>query len=104
MPHLELRILLIEDFEDDVFFFKRSLARAGIPAQVQVAGDGNRAAELLTGNGALPDVIFLDLKMPNFNGFELLQWLKEHPERRSPRVIVLTSSGEPHERAQAHAL
>ena len=65
MQRRELKILLVEDSADDVFFFKRSLARAGVSGKLEVAGDGNQAVDYLNRNAEdAPDIIFLDLKMP----------------------------------------
>ncbi|MGQ9842034.1 MAG: response regulator [Spirochaetota bacterium] len=38
-----------------------------------------------------PDVIFLDLVMPQINGFEVLKKLKENPETEHIPVIILSS-------------
>ena len=39
-----------------------------------------------------PGALFLDLKLPNLNGFDVLQWLKEHEECKVIPVMVLTGS------------
>jgi CheY-like chemotaxis protein len=99
-----MNILLVEDSEDDVFFFKRSLARAEANVTIHVAGDGAKAIEYLSKGKEVPDIIFLDLKMPNQNGFEVLEWLKKNPALASTKVFVLTSSSEPKERELAQQL
>jgi CheY-like chemotaxis protein len=43
----------------------------------------------------LPDVIVLDLKLPNVDGFEVLSRLRAHPHMQLVPVIVLSSSAEP---------
>lgn len=40
----------------------------------------------------LPDVVFLDIHVPPYNGFEMLAMLREHPEFNQLRVIALTAS------------
>jgi CheY-like chemotaxis protein len=104
-PAEELQILLVEDSPDDVFFFKRALQKCGCAASLRVAEDGAKAVQFLQSNaGAVPQLMFLDLKMPNVNGFEVLEWLGQQPFRSAIRVIVLTSSEEPRERQLARAL
>ena len=99
------KILLVEDSEDDVFFFKRTCKRAGIDPVLEVAGDGAKAIAKLEQSGApKPDLIFLDLKMPNQNGFEVLEWLRKNPSLKNTKVFVLTSSAEPKERELAKQL
>jgi CheY-like chemotaxis protein len=103
-------ILLIEDDEDDQFFMKIALEKAGIQDPLQIANDGREAIAYLGGDGEfadrglfpLPTVIFLDLKMPYVNGFGVLEWLRSRgDEFADTPVIVLTSS--PEERDQKHA-
>jgi len=93
-----LTILIIEDTESDVILLRRALNKAGVTAPVQVVNDGGEAIRYLQGTGQYgdraafpyPGVIFTDLKMPGMGGFELLQWLRTHPECPFVPVIVLS--------------
>ncbi len=94
-----LNLLLIEDDENDVFFFKRALKRLGISYPLVVLTDGQSALDYLGSSGAflnkscvIPHVIFLDLKLPYRGGLEVLQWARYRPEFRETLIIVLTSS------------
>lgn len=95
-----LTILVIEDSEDDVFLLKRALASEHIKNPVQVVRDGVEAIDYLEGKGEFhdrvhfpfPSVIFCDLKMPRLSGFEVLEWLRNHPECSVIPVIILSSS------------
>ncbi|MCG7892775.1 MAG: response regulator [Candidatus Thiodiazotropha endolucinida] len=49
----------------------------------------------------LPALTLLDLNLPKMSGFEFLQELRNDPELDSLRIIVLTSSNEPKDRAAA---
>jgi CheY-like chemotaxis protein len=107
-----LKILLVEDSPDDVFFFRRAVNKAGIVAETHVAADGLEAIHYLTNEGQYADantygqpaVMFLDLKLPHVNGFEVLEWVQAHPEKTVPPIIVLTSSDEPEDRNRAAGL
>lgn len=111
-PPFPIKILLVEDSSDDVFFFRRALAKAGVAAETRVASDGLQAVNYLSNQGAFadaamhprPEVMFLDLKLPHINGFEVLQWIRERPENPAPPVVVLTSSDEPEDRDRAAEL
>ena len=101
------RILLVEDDEDDVLFFRRALRIAAIPCELDVAEDGARAiarldAPALEAN-ALTGVV-LDLKLPLVSGLEVLRWLRAHPTLHALRVIVLTSSNDTRDIDAIHAL
>lgn len=111
-PLAPVPILIVEDSEDDVFFLKRALKEAKFIHPVQVATDGRMALEYLAGSGAyedrtrfpLPKLIFLDLKVPYKSGFEVLAWIRENFASNAPRVIVLSSSPEERDKAEARRL
>src|SRR5687768_14040647 len=90
-------VLLIEDDENDVIFFRRSLAKIHSDLPLLVIPDGKAAWEHLTGAGSgirpsRPSLIILDLKLPRMSGLELLTSLKEDPELRNIPVVVMTNS------------
>lgn len=57
------------------------------------AGDGEDALALLTGAPQIPDVIFLDLKMPRGDGMMTLRALKARTETQRIPVVIITSFG-----------
>src|SRR6267142_4902399 len=80
-------ILLVEDNEDDVFLMQRAMSKANLRPPLHVAVNGQDAIDYLVGTGAyadraaypLPHCIFLDLKLPFVDGFEVLEWLGAQP-------------------------
>jgi CheY-like chemotaxis protein len=105
----ELTILLVEDSPDDAFFFRRALDNTGLKASLHVAEDGQEATDYLTNQGRFsdpeqyprPDVVFIDLKTPGLNGFELLEWIRVQFAQAPFRAVVLTSSDEPQDHQRA---
>jgi CheY-like chemotaxis protein len=99
-------LLLVEDSEDDAFFFKRTLEKSGLGCTVHRVSDGAEAIDFLQSisdarSDAFPKVVFLDLKMPVLNGFEVLDWLQTQPFTLQMQVIVL--SGSEHENDKVRA-
>jgi CheY-like chemotaxis protein len=96
----EVPILLAEDDENDIFLMGRAFDRAGIPNPLSVVRNGQEAIDYLSGTGGyadrskcpLPHLMLLDLKMPWMDGFDVLKWLRTHPEFDTLPVVVLTSS------------
>lgn len=99
MSKLKL-ILLLEDSDDDAFFFDRALSRVGIGLQYRRAHNGQEAIDYLLGAGEfsnrecfpLPDLILVDLKMPICDGFDFLAWKRDQPSLTYIPAIVMTSS------------
>lgn len=91
-------ILLVEDNEDDVFFLRSAMKKAGWNHALTVAGNGRDAIELLTryasGDPTLArlSLVLLDLKMPFVNGLEVLEWVRTQHALRFLPIVVLTSS------------
>jgi CheY-like chemotaxis protein len=96
----KVTILLAEDDENDVFLIRRAFNRVGIPNPFFVVHDGQQAVDYLAGTGdyaqrdkhPLPGLVLLDLKMPWMDGFDVLKWLRGHPQFDLLPVVVLTSS------------
>ena len=105
-----VRILLVEDSEDDAFFLARALKTQNRFVVIHHAKDGEEAVAYLSGTGRFadrthypfPDIMILDLKMPNRNGFEVLESIQGKSPR--PRIVVYTSSDDPLEVNRAFAL
>jgi CheY-like chemotaxis protein len=93
MNEARVPVLLVEDDDNDVLFFRRAASKLGLPWEIEVAGDGEAAARRLLADGA-PRHVVLDLKLPRRSGLEVLAALRADPSRSGVRVVVLTSSRE----------
>ena len=82
------KIMIVEDdfFVADIYETK--FKNEG--CEVIAVGDGARAMEKLNG-GFVPDVILLDLVMPNMDGREFLEEIKKVPSFSSIPVLVLSN-------------
>jgi DNA-binding response OmpR family regulator len=79
---------------DDELFISRSLAfmleKEGY--ECVTANDGEEALKLVAQEK--PDIMFLDINMPNKNGYEVCTEIKNNPETRDIVVIILTAKGQ----------
>jgi CheY-like chemotaxis protein len=105
-------VLLVEDNEDDALIMKMACQRTGIPHVLQIVPDGDAALAYLTGKGdykdrmkhPVPDLVFLDLKLPKRDGHEVLEWIRAQSAYRSLPVVMLTMSKEPTDVSRAYRL
>jgi CheY-like chemotaxis protein len=105
-------VLLAEDDPDDVLLTQIAFEKARLANPLHIARDGEEALEYLAGEGKyanrdlypLPILLLLDLKMPKLNGFQVLEWLKSHPEIEHIPVAVMTSSDHDPDISRAYAL
>ena len=96
----DLTIVIVEDNENDAQLLEMAFRAIGVHCPVRMVEDGDAAIEYLRGCGKyedraafpFPNVLFLDLKMPRVSGFDVLRWLKEHPDCAVMPTMVFSSS------------
>jgi CheY-like chemotaxis protein len=81
-----MKILYVEDNEDNVYVLKSRLTRAG--HTVLVASDGAQAVTMAAAEQ--PNLILMDLSLPVLDGWEATRRIKAAPETRHIPVIALT--------------
>lgn len=96
--------VLIDDSDIDLFIQRRFLEVYNFSRQLQTFRSAEEALHWLgslNGN-APPDVIFLDLNMPNIDGFGFLENFTKLPQkiRDKTKIVVLTSSNSLKDREQ----
>lgn len=106
MSKMVNKTMLIDDSEIDLFIQRRFLEVYNFSNQLVSYKSAREALDWLrniNGEGQPPDVIFLDLNMPEVDGFEFLKSFESLPEkvRTSSRIVVLTSSNSLKDREQA---
>lgn len=82
------KILLVDDSENDRFLWQEIIA--GFGHDVVTVSGGKEALEYVRND--LPDLILLDLKMPEISGLEVSKFLRKQPRFRNIPIIMLTSS------------
>jgi CheY-like chemotaxis protein len=92
-------VLIVEDNPIDVFINTRVIEQTGLTKAVVVQPSAKAALEYLeeTAINDLPGVIFLDIRMPDMDGFEFLDAFRSlsRPIQDTCRVVMLSSSIDP---------
>lgn len=63
---------------------------------ITVAKDGQEAKDKIAADP--PDLVVLDVVMPNMNGYELCRWVKSNPSTQNVLVILCSSKSEEFDR------
>jgi|SRR5690242_16072249 len=104
-----VRVLIVEDNEADVNLTLAALWDARVSNEISVAQSGEEAIAHLKHAGRspairLPDLVLLDLNLPNKGGFEVLEEMKADPHLKSIPVVVISGSDQDRDIAQAYNL
>jgi len=103
-PQVE-KTLLIDDSDIDLFIQRRFLEVCNFSADLNVYKSAEEALHWLkdANNGDVPNIIFLDLNMPEFDGFAFLHHFRDLPlaVKEKAKIVVLTSSNSSKDRDQA---
>ena len=91
------QVLLVEDDAGDIELAKLALAESPFPCRVTVAVNGKEAMARLRkqpphADLPTPDLVLLDLNMPQMDGKEVLHEMKADPALARIPVVVLTTS------------
>lgn len=89
VPGTPRRILVVDDEPEILRLFLRMLGTGGQAYQVLQAQNGRRALQLL--RARKPDVVLLDLIMPELSGFQVLQEKSQDPAIRDIPVVIVSS-------------
>jgi CheY-like chemotaxis protein len=82
-----VRLLVVDDDPQVADMVAQMLEER--PYHIETASDGLSALNAITQQP--PDIILLDLMMPNLDGFGVIEQLRQHPQHQKIPVIVLTA-------------
>jgi CheY-like chemotaxis protein len=102
MKTKNITILAIDDSPEDQELITRAFRLNGVTCPINWAGSGDEAIAYLQGDGQFsdrdrfpyPTFIMTDLKMPNGDGFSVLQHLKSKPEWAVIPTVVFSGSAD----------
>ena len=94
------RVLVVDDEPNIVMSLEFRMRRAGF--EVGVARNGREALEAL--EGAPPDLLLLDVMMPEFDGYEVCERVRARPDWSGTKIVMLTARGREVERERGLSL
>lgn len=106
------QVLIVEDDKNDAYFLELAFKQVGIVRKPFIAENGRIAIAYLDRQGEFKDRtrfpyprwILTDLKMPIVDGFEVLTWLKAHPDLQIIPTVVFSSSNDREDVKRAYCL
>src|SRR5580658_10194570 len=94
-------ILMIDDKPDEVDLVQEAFRFYQVPVQLHAFKTGREALDFFSGSigrkGALPDLVLLDLNLPDMRGIEVLRMLRADPLLHDLQVQVLSGSERPND-------
>lgn len=111
-PQTRASILIVDDSHEDKYFLLWALKTLDLNNPIHVLSSGEEAISYLSSKPPfedrmrfpIPHLMLLDLKMPNVDGFEVLQWLKTQPALDGLHVVVFSGSNRESDIAKAKQL
>jgi len=94
------RVLIVDDEPNIVVSLEYLMKKEGF--EVAVAGDGDAALAQVA--NFKPDLVLLDIMMPNKSGYEVCEAVRANPDLAGVRIVMLTAKGRDLEVAKGMAL
>jgi PAS domain S-box-containing protein len=90
-------VLIVDDIPDNLRLLSATLAQQGYGVQCAISG----ALALIGAQATRPDIILLDIKMPQMDGFEVCKRLKANPITQDIPVIFLSALDDAFDKVRA---
>lgn len=90
------KLIIADDDHDDQILLKEALEDFENPPLTQMVSDGCQLVRALE-KELLPDLVLMDLNMPNKNGIECLLEIRSNARFNKLPIIVLSTSKDPHD-------
>jgi CheY-like chemotaxis protein len=99
-----IKILLTDDDEDDLLFFRHALNDSGIAADLTAVSDGSKLIDYMLNlsEAPAPDIIFLDINMPGLDGKSCLREIRKQERFSDIPIVILSTSNHPKDIADTY--
>jgi len=93
-------VLLVDDDDDAILLMQLLLKRAKVTSPINITTDGEQAISYFQERLDKPElprpgIVFLDLKLPRKNGFDVLRWIRAQPGLNELPIVIMSSSNRP---------
>ena len=86
------KILLVDDSRTSLMLQKMMLKDVELELDIHTASNGRQAVEVAARER--PDLVLMDVMMPEMNGFEAVRAIRSMPEIAATPIIMITTRGE----------
>ena len=86
---MSAKVLIVDDEENIVISLEFLLRQAGY--DLRIARNGGEALSLV--ESFQPDLVLLDVMMPQVNGFEVCRRIRQNPDHAAMKIMMLTAKG-----------
>lgn len=97
---MKQKVLIVDDEPDILMTLDFLMRKAGY--EVFIGRDGAEAIELVKEHS--PNLVILDIMMPNVDGYEVCQFIKQTADYRHSKVIFLSAKGKEVDIARGYAV
>jgi CheY-like chemotaxis protein len=94
-----LDILVIEDSVEQVALLKMKVHKLLVPVELEITESVEEGVARLKVRGKTPDLVLLDLNLPDGSGLDVLRQMKELLGKDMPPVVVVSATIKPEEKA-----
>ncbi len=88
----KIKLLVVEDNEDERMFIKEGLTATGLFEVLAEAGNGDELLELLKQPSLVPEMVLSDLRMPGKNGYDVLTEVKHNESFAHIPIVILSTA------------
>jgi two-component system alkaline phosphatase synthesis response regulator PhoP len=90
---MKKKVLIVDDNPDLLFLIKRGLEQDSKNFEVIEAENGKKCLDILK-KGNIPDIILLDIMMPEMSGWDVFSHIKQNADWRNIPIVFLTAKSD----------